>query len=96
MVAYFTRVKHVIWTSPYDAVEVGGTTLPQMVLETARRAGDRPALVEGESGAAVSYDALAGRIEAQPAVPGGASAKATCLRCGHPTSPAGRRSPSAR
>ncbi|HEX2467425.1 MAG TPA: AMP-binding protein, partial [Solirubrobacterales bacterium] len=53
-----------IWTSPYDAVEVGGTTLPQMVLETARRAGDRPALVEGESGAAVSYAELAGRIEA--------------------------------
>ena len=53
-----------IWMSPYDAVEVGGTTLPQMVLETARRAGDRPALVEGESGATVSYAALAGRIEA--------------------------------
>jgi hypothetical protein len=40
----------VMWTSPYPPVEVGGTTLHEMVLEAAARCGDRPALVDGPSG----------------------------------------------
>jgi acyl-CoA synthetase (AMP-forming)/AMP-acid ligase II len=52
-----------IWTSPYEPIEVGGATLPELVLEAAAAAGDRPALIEGESGTAVSYATLAERIE---------------------------------
>jgi acyl-CoA synthetase (AMP-forming)/AMP-acid ligase II len=47
-----------VWTSSYQAVEVGGTTLPRMVA-----AGDGPALVDGPSGQAVGYDLLASRID---------------------------------
>jgi hypothetical protein len=42
-----------MWRSPYTPVEVGGTTLHQMVLEAAAHFGDRPALVDGPSGTAV-------------------------------------------
>jgi acyl-CoA synthetase (AMP-forming)/AMP-acid ligase II len=51
-----------VWTSPYPPVEVGGTTLHQMVLEAAAGRGDRPALVDGATGTAVSYRLLAERI----------------------------------
>jgi acyl-CoA synthetase (AMP-forming)/AMP-acid ligase II len=51
-----------VWTSPYPPVEVGGTTLPAMVLEAAARAGDRPALVDGATGTAVPYRLLAERV----------------------------------
>jgi acyl-CoA synthetase (AMP-forming)/AMP-acid ligase II len=51
-----------MWTSPYAPVEVGGTTLHQMVLEAAARSGDRPALVDGPSGTAVGYRLLAERV----------------------------------
>jgi acyl-CoA synthetase (AMP-forming)/AMP-acid ligase II len=51
-----------MWRSPYAPVEVGGTTLPQMVLEAAARFGDRPALVDGPSGTAVGYRVLAERV----------------------------------
>jgi acyl-CoA synthetase (AMP-forming)/AMP-acid ligase II len=51
-----------MWTSPYAPVEVGGTTLHQLVLEAAARSGDRPALVDGASGAAVGYRLLAERV----------------------------------
>jgi acyl-CoA synthetase (AMP-forming)/AMP-acid ligase II len=51
-----------MWTSPYPPVEVGGTTLPRMVLEAADRLGDRPALVDGPSGTVVSYRLLAERV----------------------------------
>jgi acyl-CoA synthetase (AMP-forming)/AMP-acid ligase II len=51
-----------VWTSPYPPVEVGGTTLPRMVLEAAARAGDRPALVDGATGTVVSYRLLAERV----------------------------------
>jgi acyl-CoA synthetase (AMP-forming)/AMP-acid ligase II len=54
------EVAGVIWTSPYEQVEVGGTTLPALV---AARREDRPALIEGESGPAVSYAALSAGIE---------------------------------
>jgi acyl-CoA synthetase (AMP-forming)/AMP-acid ligase II len=51
-----------MWRSPYAPVEVGGTTLPRMVLEAAARFGDRPALVDGPSGTAVGYRVLAERV----------------------------------
>jgi acyl-CoA synthetase (AMP-forming)/AMP-acid ligase II len=51
------------WTSGYQPVEVGGTTLHRMIGDTARRAGDRPALIHGSTGASVSYSTLAERIE---------------------------------
>jgi acyl-CoA synthetase (AMP-forming)/AMP-acid ligase II len=51
-----------MWTSPYAPVEVGGTTLHQMVLEAAARSGARPALVDGPSGTAVGYRLLAERV----------------------------------
>jgi acyl-CoA synthetase (AMP-forming)/AMP-acid ligase II len=47
-----------VWTSGYQAVEVGGTTLPRMVA-----AGTGPALVDGPTGQAVSYDLLASRVD---------------------------------
>jgi acyl-CoA synthetase (AMP-forming)/AMP-acid ligase II len=53
-----------VWTSSYETVEVGGTTLPAMVLDTARTEGGRPALIDGASGAVVSYELLGARIEA--------------------------------
>ena len=51
-----------VWTSPYPAVEVGGTTLHRMVLAAAR-AGDRPAMVDGATGTQVGYRLLAERIQ---------------------------------
>jgi acyl-CoA synthetase (AMP-forming)/AMP-acid ligase II len=51
-----------MWRSPYAPVEVGGTTLHQMVLEAAARFADRPALVDGPSGTAVGYRLLAERV----------------------------------
>ena len=51
-----------VWTSPYPPVEVGGTTLPRMVLEAAARFGDRPALVDAASGTTVGYRLLARRV----------------------------------
>jgi acyl-CoA synthetase (AMP-forming)/AMP-acid ligase II len=46
------------WTSGYQAVEVGGTTLPRMIA-----AGAGPALVDGPTGQVVTYDLLASRVE---------------------------------
>jgi acyl-CoA synthetase (AMP-forming)/AMP-acid ligase II len=50
------------WTSSYQTVEVGGTTLPRMVAGAAARFGKRPALIDGSSGQAVGYDLLATRV----------------------------------
>jgi acyl-CoA synthetase (AMP-forming)/AMP-acid ligase II len=52
-----------VWTSRYQPVEAGGTTLHRMVLEAAGRFGGRPALVDGPTGSTISYRVLAGRIE---------------------------------
>jgi acyl-CoA synthetase (AMP-forming)/AMP-acid ligase II len=52
----------VMWTSPYAPVEVGGTTLHEMVLEAAARSGDRPALIDGPSRTTVGYRLLAERV----------------------------------
>jgi acyl-CoA synthetase (AMP-forming)/AMP-acid ligase II len=53
-----------VWTSDYEPIAVGGATLPELVLEAAARAGAKPALIDGHSGAEVSYAALAEGIEA--------------------------------
>ena len=50
------------WTSNYQPVGVGGTTLHRVVAETASRSGERPALVDGPSGLRVSYAVLAARM----------------------------------
>jgi acyl-CoA synthetase (AMP-forming)/AMP-acid ligase II len=51
-----------VWTSPYAPVETGGTLL-DLVATTAVAMGDTPALVDGQSGATVSYAALTDRID---------------------------------
>jgi hypothetical protein len=79
-----------MWTSPYAPVEVGGTTLHEMVLEAAARFGDRPALVDGPSGTAVGYRLLAERVRGwRPGWPPGGSGPGPCWRCGRPTCPSG-------
>jgi hypothetical protein len=56
----------VAWMSQYQPVEVGGTTLHELILDTASRFGDRPALVDGSSGMTVSYRVLAAPVELDP------------------------------
>jgi acyl-CoA synthetase (AMP-forming)/AMP-acid ligase II len=51
-----------VWTSPYEPVETGGT-LHDLVVTTAVAMGDETALVDGPSGASVSYATLAARID---------------------------------
>lgn len=51
------------WTSPYEAVEVGGTSLQRMIAGTTAESGDRPALIDGPTGWAVGYATLASRVE---------------------------------
>jgi len=48
--------------SRHEPVQVGGTTVHQMVTGAARRFGERPALVDGPTGLAVSYRELAARV----------------------------------
>jgi acyl-CoA synthetase (AMP-forming)/AMP-acid ligase II len=50
------------WTSQFEPVRVGGTSLPGLLTETALRSGERPALVDGPTGTTVSYRLLAERI----------------------------------
>jgi acyl-CoA synthetase (AMP-forming)/AMP-acid ligase II len=45
-------------TSPYPSLVIPDATLPELVLERARTYGDRPALVDGPSGRALSYSDL--------------------------------------
>ena len=52
-----------VWTSPYPPIEAEGASLPELVLDTAGRAGDRPALVDGASGQVVSFATLAARLD---------------------------------
>ena len=44
-------------------VEVGGATVPELVLRHAARLGDKPALIDGVTGATISYAALADGVE---------------------------------
>ena len=52
-----------IWSSSYPEVLVGGTTLPALVTEAAERFPERTALVDGPSGASVTYAELVRRVE---------------------------------
>jgi acyl-CoA synthetase (AMP-forming)/AMP-acid ligase II len=52
-----------IFRSAYERVEVGGATLPELVLEAAAAAGERPALIDGATGEAMSYSRLADEID---------------------------------
>ena len=51
-----------IWTSTYPEVAVGGATLHGMVFDAIERHPDRIALVDGVSGASVSYAELGRRV----------------------------------
>jgi acyl-CoA synthetase (AMP-forming)/AMP-acid ligase II len=50
-------------TAPRPDVEVGGATVPALVLRHAARLGDKPALVDAASGRTLGYRQLAGGIE---------------------------------
>jgi acyl-CoA synthetase (AMP-forming)/AMP-acid ligase II len=52
-----------VWGSAYEPIEAGEATLHESIAATARAMGDRVALVDGPSGAAVTYGALAARID---------------------------------
>jgi acyl-CoA synthetase (AMP-forming)/AMP-acid ligase II len=52
-----------VWRSTSEAIDTGGATLHESILATAEAIRDRVALVDGPSGAAVTYEALAARIE---------------------------------
>nr|BFE72735.1 4-coumarate--CoA ligase family protein [Actinoplanes digitatis] len=51
-----------IWRSGYPEVPVGGTTLPAMVESAIERRGEHTALIDGPSGASVSYAELGRRV----------------------------------
>ena len=51
------------WRSDLPDVEVGGTTVPALVLERAARLGDKPALVDAASGRTLGYRQLAAGVE---------------------------------
>jgi acyl-CoA synthetase (AMP-forming)/AMP-acid ligase II len=51
------------WRSEVADVEVGGSSLPEFVLEHAGRLADKPALVDAASGRSISYGRLAGGVE---------------------------------
>jgi acyl-CoA synthetase (AMP-forming)/AMP-acid ligase II len=51
-----------VWTSRYEPVAVGGMTFDAVVDATVRAHGDRVAIVDGASGEALTYAALAGRL----------------------------------
>jgi acyl-CoA synthetase (AMP-forming)/AMP-acid ligase II len=53
-----------VWTSGKAPVRVGDTTLHRLVVEAAGRFGDQASLVDGPSGASVSYRVLASRVGA--------------------------------
>jgi acyl-CoA synthetase (AMP-forming)/AMP-acid ligase II len=52
-----------VWGSAYEPLEADEATLHESIGATARAMGDRVALVDGPSGAAVTYGALAARID---------------------------------
>ena len=51
------------WTSDYEPVEVGDTTFHELIAVTAARHGERVAVVDGASGAGVTYATLVARSE---------------------------------
>jgi len=52
-----------IWRSNYPDVTIGGATLPSMVQQAIERHPGRTALVDGESGKAVTYQEFGRRVE---------------------------------
>ena len=52
-----------VWTSDHEAVEIDEATLPDLVAERAQRSPGQRALVDGDSGRAVTYATLRSRID---------------------------------
>jgi len=52
-----------LWRSDLPELEAGGATLPEFVLEHAVRLGEKPALVDGQTGRTLSYRRLAAGVE---------------------------------
>ena len=52
-----------VWTSAYEPIETGEATLHRSIAATARVMGDHVALVDGPSGATISYAELAARVD---------------------------------
>jgi len=52
-----------LWRSDLPELEAGGATLPEFVLEHAVRLGEKPALVDGQTGRTLSYRRLATGVE---------------------------------
>lgn len=52
-----------IFSSPYAEITIPEVSLTQLILESANRHKDKPALVEGSSGRVITYGELAGKIE---------------------------------
>jgi acyl-CoA synthetase (AMP-forming)/AMP-acid ligase II len=50
------------WSSGYEAIEVGDTTLHRLVVDRAGGLGEGPALIDGPTGHVVSYGTLASRV----------------------------------
>src|SRR6185437_15128104 len=55
--------ERMVWRSTSEPLDTGGATLHESILATADAMGNRFALVDGPSGATVTYAALAARIE---------------------------------
>lgn len=52
-----------IFRSPYAEIAIPEVSLTQLILESARRYGDKPALIDGLSGRALTYSELVEKIE---------------------------------
>src|SRR3954462_9388012 len=55
--------ERMVWRGTSEPLDTGGAPLHESILATAEAMADRVALVDGPSGAAVTYEALAARIE---------------------------------
>jgi acyl-CoA synthetase (AMP-forming)/AMP-acid ligase II len=64
-----------VWSSAYEPIETGEETLPASIAAMARAMGDRIALIDGDSGAGVTYVELAARIDRAAA---GLAARGLC------------------
>jgi acyl-CoA synthetase (AMP-forming)/AMP-acid ligase II len=49
--------------SPYDDVDIPNVSLPEFILDSARRWGDKPALIDGPSGRTLTYAQFVGGID---------------------------------
>ena len=100
--SYCTRVKslvqegeRMVWRSTSEPIETGDATLHESILATAAAMGDRVALVDGPSGAAVTYGRSPPASSARrPASRRAGWVRATCSPSGRPTRPSGPSPPS--